>query len=173
MSLLMTIMGLAYGVWNLVLPGLSNRIGRKPVCALASAGGSIGLALLWIDPPSPIAPPLFVLFGGIASSTATFYLGLIPVESVPANVATASCALVVGASEAIGVALGPFLAGLIADRAGLPAAMGLAAGCMALSAVLSLALRETAGPNSNTSPLRVGAPVTSGALPQSSSPTRS
>ncbi|CAL8971157.1 hypothetical protein PROP_03586 [Propionicimonas sp. T2.31MG-18] len=56
MSLLMTIMGLAYGVWNLVLPGLSNRIGRRPVCALASAGGAIGLALLWIDPASRVCP---------------------------------------------------------------------------------------------------------------------
>lgn len=145
MSQLMTLMGLAYAMWNFVLPGLSNRIGRKPVCILASAAGAVGMTLMWTMPTTSAAMTAFVLFGGIASSTATFYMGLIPVESVPSSSATASCALVVGASELVGVSLGPFLAGLIADHAGLPAAMGLGAGCLALSAFLCLPLHESVG----------------------------
>lgn len=143
MGLLMTLMGLTYGIWNFILPALSNRIGRKPVCVLAGLAGAIAMAALWLAPASAIAAPLFILFGGISSSISVLYMGLIPVESVPQRVATSSCALVVGASELIGVALGPLAAGLVADNVGIPAAMGLGAGCMAATALLAVALRES------------------------------
>jgi MFS family permease len=144
MGLVMGGLGLMSLVAGLGVPTVSDRLGRKPVMVgLGLLGAGLPLAgIFWSGGGVGLAVILAV------SMTAAAGLGLaiaiIPGESVDPRDRGAALGLVMGIAELVGGFAAPALAGLLADRAGLGAALCVAGVCAVAAAILSLALVETA-----------------------------
>lgn len=142
MSLIMTMMGLFMATWMLFLPYLSNKYGRKPVIVVFSLLGAAALLALAFRPAKLMFVLLFILFGGCCSVISMFFMAIIPVDSVPAGESATAVALINAASELLGASLGPLVAGVIADYAGMRYGMLLAALAMVITALAAALLRK-------------------------------
>ena len=126
-------------------PGLSDRLGRKPLAVVGFIGAA--LAVWWFASLGAGLLPLFAsLFvcaffclGNVALIT-----GPIATESAPAGLISAAIGLVVGAGEIFGGGVAPIIAGGIADTYGLPSVLNVALIGVVLGVVVCLFLRETA-----------------------------
>lgn len=142
MGLTMAAYGAAGVLWALVIPAVSNRIGRKratigflllasiPFFALHFLGGEASLAL-------------FVLLASILTFMPLMFFGIISSETVPASVAATASALIMGVGELFGAALAPGLLGAVADAFGLSTIYLVAGVSMLLASAVGLALVET------------------------------
>ncbi len=143
-SWLMAMLGASATVGAFVLPGLSDRMGRKPVMVIGCLLG-IGApmaALYWGG--STVVLGGLLLVGWLASGTFPIFMGTIPSETISARYVATTCGLVQGLGEIVGAGGGAWLAGKAADAWGLPAAMWIMAGCALTGGVLALFLKETA-----------------------------
>jgi len=144
MGLLMSGMGIAYVVWNIVISLISNVLGRKPTCVIFSILDAIALLVMFAAPNSGANQVLFVLFSGLASSLSVFYFATITMESVGERDSATAGAIINGAGDLVGAAVIPFILGMVADSSGLPSIYMVAGICMVVAAVLCLFLKETA-----------------------------
>jgi MFS family permease len=144
MSLLMSVLGLSAAFFSFVVPGLSDRFGRRPVIvAFNLIGLLVPLAALYFD-GSLYALAALIFIGWSASGTFPLFMGTIPSETIPARYVATSLGLVMGLGEILGGVSGPWAAGWAADRYGLRAPIMIEAGCAILGTLLALFLRETA-----------------------------
>jgi MFS family permease len=144
MSLLMSVLGLSAAFFSFVVPGLSDRFGRRPVIVVFNLVGLlVPLAALYFD-GSLYALAALIFIGWAASGTFPLFMGTIPSETIPARYVATSLGLVMGLGEILGGVSGPWAAGWAADRYGLRAPIMIEAGCAILGALLALFLRETA-----------------------------
>ena len=144
MSLLMSVLGLSAAFFSFVVPGLSDRFGRRPVIvAFNLIGLLVPLAALYFD-GSLYALAALIFVGWSASGTFPLFMGTIPSETIPARYVATSLGLVMGLGEILGGVSGPWAAGWAADRYGLRAPIMIEAGCAILGTLLALFLRETA-----------------------------
>jgi MFS family permease len=137
--------GLAGVAGGILLPGLSDRFGRRPVCAIAcftSIGAPIALILLPAGSAVPLA--LAILIGWVPIGIAPLYCAVIPSESVPAAMVTSAIGLAMGTAELLGGVVAPFAAGSAADAFGLSAPLWLCLGFAIVAGLLALMLEETA-----------------------------
>jgi predicted MFS family arabinose efflux permease len=143
MSWLMGTLGLSATVGSFVVSGISDRIGRKPVMIFMTYLGVIlPLGALYYGGSTWILAVIF-FFGWGLTGLFPLFMGTIPSESVSLKHMTTAIALVMGLGEVFG-ALAPPLAGLAADRAGLPAALWIMFGLCITAGTLALGLTETA-----------------------------
>lgn len=141
----MASMGLASIAISFIVPGLSDRIGRKPVAVLASLlGACIPLGAMWVDGSSHWQ--YYMVFAAGAAITGVFPLAMatIPSEVVKPGLTATALSLTMGTSEIIGGVTAPALAGRASDAYGLAAPLWIVAGLAVAAAVVSLLLRETA-----------------------------
>jgi MFS family permease len=126
-------------------PGLSDKLGRKPLAILGFVGATI--CVWWFANTGAVVPMLFAsLFvcsffclGNVALIT-----GPIATESAPPGLVSASIGIVVGAGEIFGGGVAPYLAGSVADNYGLPNVLYVAFAGVALGIVVCFFLKETA-----------------------------
>ena len=142
---LMGASGLGSFFLGFLLPGLSDRAGRKPVLLLmATMSALVPLAFLL-----PILFEYRLLLAAIlfAANTgqgmASLIMVLIPTESVSAEFRATSIGLVTLVGEIAGATAAPVLAGLLAEKYGLSLTMWLAASGSALVFLVAIFLRET------------------------------
>jgi MFS family permease len=136
--------GLAGVIGGIALPGLSDRVGRKPVCAVAcfaALGAPIALLLL---PGQPVLLGLAILIGWLPIGIAPLYCAVIPSESVPPALVTSAIGLSMATAELLGGVVAPFFSGWAADAFGLGAPLWLCLGFALVSGLLALMLDETA-----------------------------
>lgn len=144
MSLLMSVLGLSAAFFSFVVPGLSDRFGRRPVIIAFNLIGLLApLAALYFD-GSLYALGALIFIGWSASGTFPLFMGTIPSETIPARYVATSLGLVMGVGEILGGVSGPWAAGWAADRYGLRAPIMIEAGCAIVGALLALFLQETA-----------------------------
>jgi MFS family permease len=152
MSVLMSLLGISAAVFSFIVPGLSDRIGRKPVMiAFTAIGALVPLAVLHYHGPLAILGFL-VFVGGSASGEFPLFMATVPAETISIRHVATATGIVVGIGEVTGGFLSPTIAGRAADIYGLQAPMLIMTGCTAVATILALFLRETA-------PSRVSAPV--------------
>lgn len=141
---LMGLLGISASVFAFIVPGLSDRLGRKPVMtAFCLIGMLYPFAVIGYTGSIPLMAVL-IFIGWSASGTFPLFMATIPSETIPARYLVTSLGLVMGLGEFVGGTAAPTLAGRAADLYGQTAPMWIAAGCAALATVLTLFLKETA-----------------------------
>jgi len=144
MSWLIATLGFSAVVTAFTIPALSDKWGRRPVMILFTLVGLIMPLSAIILPPVfwRLSPWFFV--GWTVLGVYPIFMSIIPVETVGKRDAAKVLGLVVGAGELFGGVLGPIVAGVAADMTDHTAPLWIMALLTAMSAVLSLALTETA-----------------------------
>jgi MFS family permease len=144
MSRLMAVTGICTVIGGFLLPGISDRIGRKPVMVVFCFVSMLApLAALYFSGPLWILGMLFFI-GWSGSATFPLFMGVIPSESVEPGFIATAMGLVVCFGELTGGALAPVLSGFAADQTSLAAPALIAAGCALVAGILSMFLIETA-----------------------------
>jgi MFS transporter, ACS family, hexuronate transporter len=145
MSWIMSSFGVASMAVAFLVPGSSDRFGRKPVIFAASLLGLVLPLGLLFTPGTSIAPLMACIAVGAAlSGVFPLAMATIPSEIVgPAKTATA-LSLTMGISEILGGVLAPSAAGKAADLNGLGMTLWILVGIVAAIIVLATMLRETA-----------------------------
>jgi sugar phosphate permease len=161
MSVLMSVLGLSAAFFSFIVPGLSDRFGRRPVIiAFNLIGLLVPLAALYYEGSLYLLGAL-IFIGWSASGTFPLFMGTIPSETIPARYVATSLGLVMGLGEILGGVSGPAIAGWAADQYGLRAPVMIEAGCAIAGTLLALFLKETA-------PARLGTSATAAVSPQPS-----
>ena len=145
MSFIMSSFGLASIAVAFLVPGSSDRLGRKPVAIAASLVGLVlPLGVLATSGNAMLPIVLSFVFGCCISGVFPLVMATIPSESVsPAQTATA-LSLTMGISEIVGGVVAPYVAGNLADLYGLPVVLWILAGICLACGLLAMLLPETA-----------------------------
>ena len=153
MGFVMSAIGLGGFIGQLLLPGLSDRLGRKPVVlgSFVATGACIWL-LMHTGAESLTLFALLFLTTFFNFSMICMTVGPLTGESVPLPLVSTATGLVVGVGEVFGGGVAPALAGYIAQHHGIQYTLYLALGGVVLGLAAASLLRETA-------PLRRKAPV--------------
>ncbi|MCY1277094.1 Hexuronate transporter [compost metagenome] len=145
MGFVMSAIGLGGFLGQLILPGLSDRLGRKPVVLGSFVATGLSIWLLMHTGAEPLK--LFALLFATTFfnfSMICMTVGPLTGESVPAPLVSTATGLVVGIGEVFGGGVAPALAGYIAQHHGIQNTLYLALGGVALGLVVAAFLRETA-----------------------------
>lgn len=132
-------------VWALVAPGMSDRLGRKPMLVLIALLSAM-VPLIYQVPFLQLHPALMALAGFVANGSqaiVALVLVLIPAESVPHELAGTAIGLSSLVGEVLGGTLAPAIAGAAADRFGLAAPLWIAAGGCFVVCLAALGIKET------------------------------
>lgn len=162
MGMVMSAIGLGAAAGAVLMPTLSDKVGRKPVMIASVLCSLIALALLMrcgANSAQLFACLFMTMFGIFALITLT--VGPISAESVPATLMTSASGLVIGVGEVFGGGVAPALAGYVAKHYGVENAMYLALGALMVGFFVAISLRETA-PNrtSRRASEQIGAQIT-------------
>ncbi|HEV2115265.1 MAG TPA: MFS transporter [Terriglobales bacterium] len=137
--------GLGSFFLGLILPGWSDRVGRKPVLLLMAVMCTVvPLALLvpaLYAVPWVLAAILFLTNAG--QGVASLVMVLVPTESVPPQFAATSIGLATLVGEVFGATAAPTIGGALAERHGLATPLWMSALGSAVIFVVALLLRET------------------------------
>ncbi|WP_448119001.1 MFS transporter [Pseudomonas serbica] len=128
-----------------VMPALSDRLGRKPVALLSCLATGLALWLMIQTGAEPVK--LFLLLFATTFfnfSMICMTVGPLTSESVPPALVSTATGLVVGIGEVFGGGVAPALAGYIAQHHGIENTLYLALSGAVLGLVVALFLRETA-----------------------------
>ncbi|WP_321389466.1 MFS transporter [Emcibacter sp.] len=154
MSWLMGTLGISATVCAFLVPGLSDRFGRKPILVLFSFIGVIcPLSALYFDGPVVMLAAL-IFIGWALNGTFPVFMATVPAETVPAGYVATVMGLIMAIGEIIGGFSAPAIAGWAADQYSLQAPLFIQTGCAIASGLLALGLKETA-------PAKVGNPAPS------------
>jgi predicted MFS family arabinose efflux permease len=145
MSWIMSSFGVASMAVAFLVPGASDRFGRKPVILTASLMGLVlPLGLLFIH-GAQIAPLIAcIAVGSALSGVFPLAMATIPSEVVGAARTATALSLTMGISEIVGGVLAPSAAGIVADLEGLGATLWILVGIIVAIIVLAALLSETA-----------------------------
>jgi len=139
--------GIGFGaaLGTILMPWLSDRLGRKPIM-IASALGTLAFLVLLMNAGSEPGWLFFALFGTSFFNFALICLtvGPLSVEAVPATLMTTASGIVVGTGEIFGGGIAPIIAGTVAHHFGIASILYLAAGAVFAGFLVCLALKETA-----------------------------
>jgi ACS family hexuronate transporter-like MFS transporter len=145
MSVIMASIGLMSIAIAFIVPGLSDRFGRKPVAIVSCLlGVVVPLGALYSGTESIV--PCCIAFAAGAAITGVFPLAMatVPSEIAPAGLTATALSLTMGSSEIIGGVFAPTIAGSAADAYGLAAPLWIVAGLSIAACLVSMTLRETA-----------------------------
>jgi len=143
MGIVMSSFGFASMAGALILPAVSDRLGRKPVLiGFATLTAAALCSLYWAGTTAALTATMAA--AGFGALLPILSIGVIPGESVADRDRGTALGLAMGAAEVIGGFAAPALAGLAADRLGQNILPSIAAGCCLAGALLSLALNESA-----------------------------
>jgi MFS transporter, ACS family, hexuronate transporter len=144
-SFLVGVLGISAAVFAFIVPGLSDKFGRKPIMIVFTFIGIFyPLAALYYQGSSWVLAGL-VFLGWSASGTFPLFMATIPSETIPSRYVATTLGLVMGLGELIGGGLVPWLSGRAADHYNnLAVTMWIASGLAVIATVLTLFLVETA-----------------------------
>jgi len=145
MAVVMSAIGLGATLGTLLLPWLSDRIGRKPVMALSSIGVFVSLLLL-VNAKQNVGVLFAFLFLVHFFNNALIALTVGPLcsEAVPASLMATASGLVIAVGELFGGGLAPVIVGHVAQRFGIEHVLWLPIAIMMAGFLLCLAIKRQA-----------------------------
>jgi MFS family permease len=146
-GLIISASGLGGFLGEFIMGAISDAIGRKRAliisALLCAAFGSL-VAAMPTGTSASVFGAFFFLFGLFGAGMYPMYLGTLPAESVPPEIAGTAVAIPVAIGETLGAALMPTIAGILSDRFNLFAPMWMAALAGVVIAFVSFFYVETA-----------------------------
>lgn len=145
MGFVLSAIGFGASGGTLLMPWLSDRVGRKPVVigsSLATFASLILLTRVGADPGTLFAVLFAVHFFNFANITLT--VGPLSAEAVPAKLMATASGVVIGVGEIFGGGIAPAVAGYVAGGYGIQYTLYLAIAALAAGVLIGLGLRETA-----------------------------
>ena len=144
MGRVMSAIGLGSAVGTLALPWLSDRVGRKPVLLLASAGAVVALVLLSSTGPNTTLLFVWLFFVHFFNNAGiTLTVGPLCAETVPPALMATASGVVIAVGELFGGGLAPVIAGHVATSFGIDKLLLLPVVTLCAAFVLSTFLLET------------------------------
>ena len=144
MGTVMSASGLGSAIGMIVIPSLSDRVGRKPVL-LTGALIEILVLLVFVQ-TGPIVyelAGLVFVIAGINSGLIVLTTGPLTTEAVPPALTATAVGMVVGIGELVGGFGAPAIGGAIAQLFGIPYVLWISTGAVVLGFALSLFVHET------------------------------
>src|SRR6185295_14623318 len=127
------------------VPGISDKLGRKPTAVLAFIGAAVTVWLFMSIGATPNS--LFImlfLISFFSLGNVALITGPIATEAAPAGLISAAIGIVVAAGEVFGGGIAPVIGGAIAQNSGIQNILWMPLVGVTLGAVVSLFFRETA-----------------------------
>jgi MFS family permease len=144
MGFVLSSLGFGGAIGSLVLPALSDRIGRKPVMLISTVGAFLSLWLFLRTGRSPGALFLCLMGAmGFLYSLITLTVGPVSAESVPAQLMSTASGMIIGIGEVFGGGLAPALAGYLAKHVGIQHAIVMPLWALVAGTLAIIALKET------------------------------
>jgi ACS family hexuronate transporter-like MFS transporter len=145
MSWIMSSFGVASMAVAFLVPGSSDRFGRKPVIIVASLLGLVlPFGMLFTTGTQLVPIIACIAVGAALSGVFPLAMATIPSELVGPNKTATALSLTMGISEILGGVLAPSVAGKVADLKGLAMTWWIVAGLVVAIIVLAAMLHETA-----------------------------
>jgi MFS family permease len=145
MGFVMSAIGFGGAAGSVLMPMLSDRLGRKPVMLISTGGGAISLICFMQIGPSPALLFTFLLMTHFFNfSLITLTVGPLSAESVPEKLMAAASGLVICTGEVFGGGVAPIAAGFIAQWFGIQFILPVAVVGLIIGFLNSCMLRETA-----------------------------
>ncbi|MBU6443789.1 MAG: MFS transporter, partial [Alphaproteobacteria bacterium] len=133
MGTIMSAIGLGSMAGTLILPWLSDGIGRKPVMLISTVGA--GLSLVTLNALGPAAGSLFAALFMVHffnNALITLTVGPLCAETVPPALMATASGVVIAVGEFFGGGLAPVIGGQVAERFGIDHVLWLPIAAMAL-----------------------------------------
>jgi predicted MFS family arabinose efflux permease len=144
MGVVMSAIGLGATVGTLLLPWLSDKVGRKPVMALSSIGVLVSLLLLANTRNSVVILFTFLFFVHFFNNALiALTVGPLCIEAVPATLMATASGLVIAVGELFGGGLAPVIVGRVAQRFGIEHVLWLPIVVMGAGFILCLAIKNS------------------------------
>jgi predicted MFS family arabinose efflux permease len=144
MGWLMGTLGLSATLGSFVIAGLSDRIGRRPVMVVMPLiAVALPLGALFFHGSNYALAAIFFVGWGL-NGIFPLFMATVPSESVRPEQAATVFGLCMGSCEIVGGALGPQIAGALADSFGLGAPLWMMAGLALAAGLCGLGLTESA-----------------------------
>ncbi|ATY84087.1 MFS transporter [Kyrpidia spormannii] len=144
MGLIMSAVGLGNFLWTIIIPTISDKLGRKPTLILFSFVAILSPLLLATVHGSLAVMMLISLVTTVGNGVFPLFMVIIPSESLPLGVAATAISLTQLIGELVGGTIAPTLAGIAADQFGLSAPLYIAAAGALVCALVGFGLKETA-----------------------------
>lgn len=142
MGFIMSLMGIVSIITSILVPLLSDYIGRKTSLIIIAILAGLAPLGLYLFPTSLGGSTAFIALGGLFSAISPIYMSIIPEETMPVHLRATSSSLIIGIGEITGsISLGG--SGLLADSYGLPIVMVIAALSGLAITLFSIGLVET------------------------------
>jgi predicted MFS family arabinose efflux permease len=144
MGRLLGISGLGSFFLGFLLPGLSDRIGRKPVLLISAAMAAV-IPLAFLVPVLYSLPFLLgaiVFLANSGQGIASLVMVLVPTETVPPQFRATSIGLATLVGEVMGATVAPTLIGSLAEKYGLSWSMWMAAAGSGVVFLVGLCLQK-------------------------------
>jgi len=144
MSWVMGSLGIAAAIYSIVISGLSDIIGRKPVMVVLPFLSVLGpLGAMYFDGPVVMLAAIFFI-GWAVNGIFPIFMATIPSETFrPIHHATV-LGLAMGSCEVLGGVFGPVVAGALNDAVGKDSFLWLMMGLALVSGFVAMGLKETA-----------------------------
>jgi MFS family permease len=139
------------------VPGISDKLGRRPTAVLAFIGAAVTVWIFMGIGPTPNSLFLMLFLVSFFSlGNVALITGPIATESAPIGLISSAIGIVVATGEIFGGGIAPSIGGAIAQNKGIENILWMPLIGVGLGAVVSLFLKETA-PAKVASPARANA----------------
>ena len=138
----MGLLGVSGLLSSIIVPGLSDRIGRKPVMYIfMTLGAFYPFAVCFLAGSGLHLPVMFITY--FMMGCLAMVAAVIPSEAVPGHLRAKAMGLIMGIGEIVGGVLVPALAGILSDTVAPSAFLWVSSSLAVLGVFFTLKLNET------------------------------